>query len=430
MPFVVQKKGDKWCVWTQGTDGEPKGDPHGCHDTEEMAKKQQAALYVNVPETRFVKMFEGSETEIEGLAMPFGGPFDGQDVAGEHFSAKTDFAFNWFKERPLLYHHGLDGDVQMSVVGRVKSWDVRADLGVWMKGQLDASNEYFAAIKELIKKGKLFLSAGAMRHLVEVDKKTGEIKRWPWVEESLTPTPANLFAEVDFATAREHYEAAGIKAMFDEFDGPKWAEAKAIWTTAEVNELPDACFALIEDGGEKDEEGKTKPRSLRHFPYKDKDGTPDEAHIRNALARIPQSILPQDAKDKALAVIQRAAKQVGIEVGKAANLLRLLTDNDGDLLTALNDVPLTTHADIVISLATALGERTKGVHERRLKEGRVLSEASKRRFKEAIGVLMAAVKDMSDFLDSTEPQSAKAASVRQRVDVVIRDLARYKIATI
>jgi len=60
---------------------------------------------------------------------------------------------------------------------------------------------------------------------------------------------------------------------------------KAEWTTAYVNDLPDSSFAYIEAGGEKDEGGKTKPRSLRHYPIKDADGKCDPAHTRNALAR-------------------------------------------------------------------------------------------------------------------------------------------------
>ena len=73
---------------------------------------------------------------------------------------------------------------------------------------------------------------------------------------------------------------------------------KAKWTTAYINDLPDSAFLYIEDGGEKDEEGKTKPRSLRHFPVKDADGKVDLDHVRDALSRIPQSDLSDDVKTK------------------------------------------------------------------------------------------------------------------------------------
>lgn len=76
----------------------------------------------------------------------------------------------------------------------------------------------------------------------------------------------------------------------------------------EINDLPDSDFAYIEPGGRKDEEGKTVPRSLRHFPIH------DIAHTRNSLARLPQSKLPLEAKRKALRKIRQRAKKFGINV--------------------------------------------------------------------------------------------------------------------
>ena len=63
----------------------------------------------------------------------------------------------------------------------------------------------------------------------------------------------------------------------------------AQWTTKYVNDLPDSSFLYIAPGGKKDESGKTVPRSLRYFPYKDANGKIDLPHVRNAIARIPQS---------------------------------------------------------------------------------------------------------------------------------------------
>ncbi len=68
--------------------------------------------------------------------------------------------------------------------------------------------------------------------------------------------------------------------------------AKAEWTTAYINDLADAAFLHISAGGKKDADGKTVPRSLRHFPVRDKDGTLDLPHLRNAIARIPQTTAP------------------------------------------------------------------------------------------------------------------------------------------
>ena len=75
-------------------------------------------------------------------------------------------------------------------------------------------------------------------------------------------------------------------------------------TAARINDLPDSAFAYIEPGGSKDDQGKTVPRSKRHFPIH------DAAHVRNALARAPQSPFG----DKAMPKIKRAARKFGIDV--------------------------------------------------------------------------------------------------------------------
>ena len=90
----------------------------------------------------------------------------------------------------------------------------------------------------------------------------------------------------------------------------------AVWTTKYINDLPDSAFLYIEPGGKKDDEGKTVPRSLRHFPYKDKDGKVDLPHLRNAIARIPQSNLPEELKkslqEKARKILQEANSELYI----------------------------------------------------------------------------------------------------------------------
>ena len=82
------------------------------------------------------------------------------------------------------------------------------------------------------------------------------------------------------------------------------------WTRAYVNRLPDSAFLHVEHGGQKDAQGKTVPRSLRHFPYKDLQGHVNEAHLNNALSRIPQSDLPRSAQDEATRKAHRIKDQL------------------------------------------------------------------------------------------------------------------------
>jgi hypothetical protein len=74
-----------------------------------------------------------------------------------------------------------------------------------------------------------------------------------------------------------------------------------------MNDLPDDAFAFIQPGGKKDPGGRTIPRSNRHFPVH------DAAHVRNALARAPQSPFGKQAMPKIMA----AARKFGVTVGGA-----------------------------------------------------------------------------------------------------------------
>jgi hypothetical protein len=160
-----------------------------------------------------LKFTNAEKTEIVGLLAPFGGPINGSDIQGERFTAKTDFVLDWFPgDRPLLYHHGLERP-SVSVVGRIKSVNTD-DQGLWIRAQLDAKNAYYGAISKLIDSEALGLSSGAMPHLVKVAK-NGDIVRWPLIEGSLTPTPANPMAKLDFETVKSHYKAIDIEVMED-----------------------------------------------------------------------------------------------------------------------------------------------------------------------------------------------------------------------
>jgi hypothetical protein len=106
-----------------------------------------------------------------------------------------------------------------------------------------------------------------------------------------------------------------LKATLPENEGKSVADVaklmEAEWDTEYINNLPDSAFATIGAGGEKDAEGKTVPRTLRHLPYKNAQGNIDLPHLRNALARLNQieSGSQAEAKKKLCA----AAKEVGLE---------------------------------------------------------------------------------------------------------------------
>ena len=93
-----------------------------------------------------------------------------------------------------------------------------------------------------------------------------------------------------------------------------------VWTRQYINNLPDSAFALILPGGEKDDEGKTVPRSLRKFPHHRQDGSIDIPHLKNANARVGMMLqnpklrgnLTVDQLRKAKAHLDKHKKELGI----------------------------------------------------------------------------------------------------------------------
>jgi hypothetical protein len=100
----------------------------------------------------------------------------------------------------------------------------------------------------------------------------------------------------------EKIEAVQLALVDNPTDFDLWQELKdavdtrkAVWTTRYVNDLPDAAFALLLEGGEIDEGGKTTPRTLRKLPHHvssvadpDDDDSVDWPHLLNGLARVSQ----------------------------------------------------------------------------------------------------------------------------------------------
>ena len=155
------------------------------------------------------------------------------------------------------------------------------------------------------------------------------------------------------------------------------AVENAEWTARYINDLPDSAFLYIEPGGKKDEEGKTTPRRLRHFPYRDASGKIDLPHLRNALARIPQSKLSKAIKErlaaKARRLLEKAKTQNHRMKGSLMDRDEIInsliesehtdwTEDDRDELAAMSEKALT-------ALAAAANEDDAEAAEQRPAEG-------------------------------------------------------------
>lgn len=185
--------------------------------------------------------------------------------------------------------------------------------GVWIKAKLNKFHPDFTTIKGSIEDG--FYDAFSIEYYPEVWTEDFITKDGEYVPRKLDKV---LLTGVTFTGKPVNHEAVItnfgeglIKSMAIK---EAQEEMKAVWSKAYIDTLPDSSFAYIEKGGKKDKEGKTVPRSLRHLPYKDKNGKVDLPHLRNALARLDQTDIPAEAKKKAKEKLLAAAKKAGIKV--------------------------------------------------------------------------------------------------------------------
>ena len=156
--------------------------------------------------TTAVKTIDAAAGRIGGYLVTWG-EARRPDLQGEYFTRETDVGLDWYEQRPVLYHHGLDGALKAAVIGVIDK--LRPDeTGLWAEAQLDLRKRYVRAVQRLVDQGVLSWSSGSLPHLVEVSS-TGQITRWPIVEGSLTPTPAEP-RHTDVQTLKSAYKALGL----------------------------------------------------------------------------------------------------------------------------------------------------------------------------------------------------------------------------
>jgi len=125
---------------------------------------------------------------------------------------------------------------------------------------------------------------------------------------------AGLYQTLQLAELKTETTRAVMVERQDNADPPP-SQHLAMWDTAFINDLPDSAFAYVAPGGQKDADGKTKPRSLRYLPHHMMEGMVDMPHLRNALARAPQTNLPAEAKAQAIRHLQSHARREGVGEG-------------------------------------------------------------------------------------------------------------------
>jgi hypothetical protein len=126
-----------------------------------------------------------------------------RDSYGDYFTKDTYLGAHAGDGVDVLFHHGLPLHTSRRMTDEQKkafeafrnhifsnaAKSKKDDVGLFTEVVLDMADDYEKAVFGLVKAGKLGFSSGSTWHMV---KRTddGEITRWPIIEISMTPTPA------------------------------------------------------------------------------------------------------------------------------------------------------------------------------------------------------------------------------------------------
>jgi 2'-5' RNA ligase len=158
--------------------------------------------------------FKGEEHLTSDTLVAWGGPVkalgikNGKGVLGGQLilygaTGEKDLTGDWFAEETYygprdgdgadtMMHHGIPLGKGMEefadhLFSPLKA--VRNKLGIWAEMACDLADEFEEKVYELGQKGVWKWSSGTADHMIKKDS-TGQILRWPIIEGSLTPTPA------------------------------------------------------------------------------------------------------------------------------------------------------------------------------------------------------------------------------------------------
>ena len=157
---------------------------------------------------------------VGGISIRFDEEFGSQtDLTGQWFTKDTYFGPSDGSNVDVYFHHSypiMSDDIARNTskalaehtFGTAKA--EREEMGIWVETVLDMRDDYEKQVAELCKANKIGWSSGSAYHMVRIDHVDdiedmpesrrdalmckfwypGRIKRWPVVEHSLTPTPA------------------------------------------------------------------------------------------------------------------------------------------------------------------------------------------------------------------------------------------------
>jgi len=172
--------------------------------------------------TRAIKLID--ETPEHFLVGGYGhvwGNSKLKDLAGEYFTPQSELWPDLVPVKFVFYDHALcegpDKKQFDDPIGNAPEGDARIDdVGKWVQAQISKRAKWVDAVMQLVERGILAWSSGAVPHLIK-RAKDGWLERWPVAEYTMTPTPCEP-RQTDISRLEIAYKAAGLKWFPDNFD--------------------------------------------------------------------------------------------------------------------------------------------------------------------------------------------------------------------
>lgn len=216
-----------------------------------------------------IKAFE--DGKVGGYLVRFSDSSQ-KDLTGEYFTKSTYLGPADGNGADTLFHHSIPLKAELKELADhlfkpMKTY--RDEIGIWAETVLDVADKYEKKVLELVKTGKLSWSSGSAGHMIR-NGKDGEIKRWPIIEGSLTPMPAEPREKI-----------IPIKSLMDE-----WAKNDPSGIKAQINALEtirDFEDFLRDAGGFSKSAAQTFMSQIKTINRRDSGG---QSEVETAISRL------------------------------------------------------------------------------------------------------------------------------------------------
>lgn len=326
-----------------------------------------------------------------------------RDLTGEFFTSKTYLGAHEGDGVDVLFHHGMPLPMpekasaslrntflkfSEKIYGATKS--KKDDIGLFTEAVLNLADEYEAAVFGLVKAGKLGWSSASAGHTVRKTS-NGEITRWPIIEISLTPTPAEpLNRATDLGALRSMKFVKGIFQEAMEVQTPSHWEMESTYCSV-VRKIAAAASVAQASGTEFDLEATLSEATSEY------------------TSMLQQSVLGQIKEWLSAGAVEEFYLKTigGIE----------------EQVSSLRDLDMETHFRLTVSAIRGITSRFDQYRETRQKAGRELSEKNRKRIKDLMGQLMSVHDDLMSLMESSMPSSDDA---EKRAKQTQQFMAKYR----